>query len=136
MTKTRLPALSAWSIKIIIGLLKRTPDAADDWQENRQKIVNAVDGFGLTATESATLHALSNTEAMKSLMEQLVTPRPGERTNLEKILALLEAIATSNGQLLKGQAALDERLAELELQIVDLKASLMNQNSSNQSTAS
>lgn len=69
-------------------------------------------------------------------MEQLVTPRPGERTNLEKILSLLEAIAKSNGQLLKGQVALDERLAELELQIADLKASLMNQNSSNKSTAS
>ncbi len=29
MTKTRLPALSAWSTKIIIDLLKQKPDVAD-----------------------------------------------------------------------------------------------------------
>lgn len=135
MTKARIPALPAWTPRIIVHLLKLKPGPADDWQENRQLIVGRVDGFGLTAPESATLHALSNTETMKNLLEQLVTPRPGERTNLEKILALLEAIAKANGQVLKGQVALDERLAGLELQIAELKASLMSQNSSSQSTA-
>jgi hypothetical protein len=129
MTKVRIPVLSAWSPKNIINLLKVKPGAETDWEENRKKILGWVDGFGLTAPESATLHALGNTEAMKSLLEQLVTPRPGERENLEKILALLQTIAKLNNQIVKGQTDLDERLAGLELQIAGMRASLMNQSS-------
>ena len=126
MTKTRLPMFPVWTPSIIIRLLGQEPTTGDAWQDIRQKIVGGIDGFGLNAPESASLHTLKNTEVMKTLMEQLATPRQGERTNLEKILSLLEVMAKNNGQLLKGQVALDERLAELELQIVELKAFLMN----------
>lgn len=49
MPKTRMPALPAWTPKIIVDLLKQKPGATADWQEHRQLIVGRVDGFGLTA---------------------------------------------------------------------------------------
>ena len=49
MTKARLPALPAWTPKIIINLLKQKPGGVEEWQENCQIIVDGVDGFGLTA---------------------------------------------------------------------------------------
>ena len=136
MTKTRLPMLPAWTPAIIIRLLGREPTKGDDWQDVRRTIVDGIDGFGLTATESATLLGLKNTEEMKIFLKDLATPRPGERTNLEKILTLLETLVRSNAQILKGQANLDARLAEIELRITEWNGFWASQSSVPPSTDS
>ena len=81
-----------------------------------------IDPRGLKLNEAAALHTLENSEKLMGQLEQLLTPRPGERSNLEKILTLLEAVARSNAQILQGQENLDGRLAEIELQIAALNA--------------
>ena len=117
----------------MLGLLKGGIKA--ERRNIRDRLVKYIDQRGLNLTDAATLHTFENSETVKGQLEQLLTPRPGERTNLEKILSFWRPWR-SNAQIVKGQASLGERLAELELQIADLKASLMNQNSSNKSTAS
>jgi hypothetical protein len=134
MKKSRIPFLPAWTPRIIVNLLKRTPCPEDDWEITRERIVRGVDGFGLTAPESAALHTLSNTEAMKALMEKLVTPLPGERTNLEKILAFQETIVKLLLKLQENQKEVLERLAALEAQIFVLNAASPNLDSANKST--
>jgi hypothetical protein len=128
--------LPAWTPAIIIRLLGREPTKGDDWQDVRQKIVGGIDGFGLTAPESATLHTLKNTESIKISLTDLVTPRPGEKDKLDKILSLLETIASLSRKIIDGHADLSARLAGVELQIIELQASSMHQSSSLESTTS
>lgn len=123
-----------WTPRLMLGLLKGGIKA--ERRKIRDQLVKYIDQRGLNLTDAATLHTFENSETVKGQLEQLLTPRPGERSNLEKILELLEAVARSNAQIVKGQASLGERLAEIELQIAELNGFSANQNSSNQSTAS
>ena len=72
----------------------------------------------------------------KIFLKDLATPRPGERTNLEKILTLLETLVRSNAQILKGQANLDARLTEIELRITEWNGFWASQSSVPPSTDS
>lgn len=102
----------------------------------RDRLVKYIDQRGLNLTDAATLHTFENSEKMRDQLDQLLTPRPGERTNLEKILTLLEALVRSNAQILKGQASLDARLAEIELQITEWNGYWASQSSVQPSTDS
>ena len=121
-----------WTPRLMLGLLKK--NLHPDRLQIRRVLVKYVDQRGLDLTDAATLHTFENSERLKQQLDQLLTPRPGERTNLEKILALLEAISKSNLQIMRGQAALSERLAELELQITELSAFSTSQKSNQTST--
>lgn len=123
-----------WTPRLMLGLLKGGIKA--ERRKIRDRLVKYIDQRGLNLTDAATLHAFENSEKMRDQLEQLLTPRPGERTNLEKILELLEAMARSNAQILKGQASLDGRLAEIELQIAELNGFWTSQGSDQPSTAS
>lgn len=122
-----------WTPKLMLGLLKT--GLHRDRQQIRKVLVQYVDQRGLDLTDAATLHTFENSEHLKQQLNKLLTPHPGERTNLEKILALLEALSKSNLQILKGQAALSERLADLEQQITELSVFLMNRGSDPHSTS-
>jgi hypothetical protein len=104
-----------WSSKMILGLLKGGLNA--DPHDIRERQVKYIDQRGLNSTDAATLKTFENSEMIRGQLEELLTPRPGERTNLEKILALLEALARSNVQILEGQASLAARLDAIELLI-------------------
>lgn len=114
-----------WSKKIMLGLLK--PGIHQDRLVIRERLVKYIDKRGLTLTDAATLHAYENSEQLKQQLDLLLTPRPGEKTNLEKILRLLESLVRSNAEIQKGQAALCERLDALELQNIELSSFLTNQ---------
>jgi len=115
--QTRPKMFQIWTPQLMRGLLKGGIKA--ERRKIRDELVKYIDQRGLNLTDAATLHTFVNSEKTRDQLEQLLTPRPGERTNLEKILALLEAVARSNAEILKGQASLDERLAEIELQIAE-----------------
>jgi len=132
--QTQQKMFQIWTPRLMLCLLKGGLKA--ERRNIRDRLVKYIDQRGLNLTDAATLHTFENSEKLKGQLEQLLTPRPGERSNLEKILELLEAVARSNAQIVKGQASLGERLAEIELQIAELNGFSANRNSSNQSTAS
>ena len=132
--QTQQKMFQIWTPRLMLCLLKGGLKA--ERRNIRDRLVKYIDQRGLNLTDAATLHTFENSETVKGQLEQLLTPRPGERSNLEKILELLEVVARSNAQIVKGQASLGERLAEIELQIAELNGFSANQNSSNQSTAS
>ncbi|WP_287980981.1 hypothetical protein [Acidiphilium sp.] len=94
------------------------------------------DERGLNLNDAATLQAFENSEVIKQKIVQLMTPQPGEKSNLEQILAHLVILVRSNQNILKGQAVLAERLDAIELQITEQTAFLMHQNSRTDSTFS
>ncbi|OYV26120.1 MAG: hypothetical protein B7X08_03075 [Acidocella sp. 20-63-7] len=124
MTKTALTTLPAWTPTIILKILHGKAAAEQPASNTRETLRGVIDGRGFSLTESATLHALDNTETLKTAFNQLVAPRPSERSNLEKIISLLEAIAKTAEKNSKNQVALAERMAEIELQIVGLSDAL------------
>lgn len=135
MTKATPPKMfQIWSKRLMLALLK--PGIHPDRKVIREKLVRYVDQRGLNLTDAAVLNTFENSEALKLQLNQLLTPRPGEKTNLEKILALLEVMVRTNNEILKGQAALGERLDAFELQITELTAFCMNRNSPADSTSS
>jgi hypothetical protein len=131
-TKTPPKMFQTWTMKLMHGLLK--PGLHPDRQQIRQKLVKYVDNRGLTLNDAATLHAYENTEKTKQLLDKLLEPRPGEKTNLEKIIGLLELLVRSNRDILANQVAAAERLDEIELQVIELRALLPNQTSPTGST--
>src|SRR5271165_3447509 len=90
-----------WTPQLLLSYLKDALPA--EGQRLRDTIMEHIDPRGLKLSEAAALHTLENSEKLKGQLEQLLTPRPGERSNLEKILTLLEAVARTNAQILKGQ---------------------------------
>ena len=116
--QTQQKIFQTWTTKLILGAFKGV--IKEERREIRERVVKYIDHRGLNLTDAATLHTFENSEKMKDQLEQLLTPRQGERSNLEKILVLLEAVARSNAQILQGQASLDGQLAEIELQIAAL----------------
>lgn len=117
---TQSNILRIWTPKIMLHLLKYGVSA--ERRQIREKVVRNIDQRGLNLTDAATLETFANSETIKVQMQNLLTPRPGERSNLDKILDFLEVLAQSNKEILDGQAQLAERLAEVELQISALNA--------------
>lgn len=115
--QTRPKIFQIWTPRLMLRLLKNGVNAGR--RDIRDRLVKYIDQRGLNLTDAATLHTFENSEKVRDQLDQLLTPWPGERTNLEKILTLLEALVRSNAQILKGQASLDARLAEIELQITE-----------------
>ncbi len=135
MTNVSKPKMfQIWSKKIMLGLLK--PGLHRDRRTIREKLVKYVDERGLNLNDAATLQAFENSEVIKQKIVQLMTPQPGEKSNLEQILAHLVILVRSNQNILKGQAVLAERLDAIELQITEQTAFLMHQNSRTDSTFS
>ena len=135
MTNVSQPKMfQIWSKKIMLGLLK--PGLHRDRRTIREKLVKYVDERGLNLNDAATLQAFENSEVIKQKIVQLMTPQPGEKSNLEQILAHLVILVRSNQNILKGQAVLAERLDAIELQITEQTAFLMHQNSRTDSTFS
>ena len=135
MTNASQPKMfQIWSKKIMLGLLK--PGLHPDRLTIREKLVRYVDERGLNLNDSATLHTYENSEIIRQKIVQLMTPQPGEKSNLEQILAHLVILVRSNQNILKGQAVLAERLDAIELQITEQTAFLMHQNSRTDSTFS
>ena len=135
MTNVSKPKMfQIWSKKIMLGLLK--PGLHRDRRTIREKLVKYVDERGLNLNDAATLQAFENSEVIKQKIVQLMTPQPGEKSNLEQILAHLVILVRSNQNIMKGQAALAERLDAIELQITEQTAFLMHQNSPKDSTCS
>ena len=135
MTNASQPKMfQIWSKKIMLGLLK--PGLHRDRRIIREKLVKYVDERGLNLNDAATLQAFENSEVIKQKIVQLMTPQPGEKSNLEQILAHLVILVRSNQNIQKGQAALAERLDAIELQITEQTAFLMHQNSRTDSTFS
>lgn len=132
--QTQQKMFQIWSPRLMLCLLKGGIKA--ERRNIRDRLVKYIDQRGLNLTDAAMLHTFENSEKLKSQLEQLLTPRPGERTNLEKILELLEVVARSNAQILKGQASLGERLAEIELQIAELNGFCASQGSQEASIGS
>jgi len=116
-----------WTPQLLLSFLKAALPA--DGQRLRDTMMEHIDPRGLKLNEAAALHTLENSEKLMGQLEQLLAPRPGERSNLEKILTLLEVVARSNAQILQGQENLDGRLAEIELQIAALNAFWTSQDS-------
>ena len=135
MTNVSKPKMfQIWSKKIMLGLLK--PGLHRDRRTIREKLVKYVDERGLNLNDAATLQAFENSEVIKQKIVQLMTPQPGEKSNLEQILAHLVILVRSNQNILKGQAVLAERLDAIEQQITEQTAFLMHQNSRTDSTFS
>ena len=135
MTNVSQPKMfQIWSKKIMLGLLK--PGLHRDRRTIREKLVKYVDERGLNLNDAATLQAFENSEVIKQKIVQLMTPQPGEKSNLEQILAHLVILVRSNQNILKGQAVLAERLDAIEQQITEQTAFLMHQNSRTDSTFS
>ena len=135
MTNVSQPKMfQIWSKKIMLGLLK--PGLHRDRLTIREKLVKYVDERGLNLNDAATLQAFENSEVIKQKIVQLMTPQPGEKSNLEQILAHLVILVRSNQNILKGQAVLAERLDAIEQQITEQTAFLMHQNSRTDSTFS
>jgi hypothetical protein len=117
---TQSNILQIWTPKIMLHLLNRGVSA--ERRQIRDKVVKNIDRRGLNLTDAATLETFANSEVIKVQVQNLLTPRPGERSNLDKILDLLEVLVRSNKEILDGQSQLAERLAEVELQISALNA--------------
>jgi hypothetical protein len=132
--KTQRKIFQTWTPRLMLRLLKN--GVSGERRDIRDRLVKYIDQRGLNLTDAATLHTFENSEKMRDQLDQLLTPRPGERTNLEKILTLLEALVRSNAQILKGQASLDARLAEIELQITEWNGYWASQSSVQPSTDS
>jgi len=116
-----------WTPKIMLRLLGQEIPA--ERLEIRKHLIKYVDKRGLTLTDAATLNTFENSEALKKQIEKLVTPRPGERSNLEKILAMMTTLVQSHKEILEGQGQLAEQLAEIELRIAALNGVSPNQTS-------
>ena len=81
-------AIRRWMPNVLRHILNQQPLA--DPKMFREQVVGQIDDRGLTLTQAAALHALDNTEEVKKQLGDLLTPRPGERLNLDRILTLLE----------------------------------------------
>jgi hypothetical protein len=93
-----------------------------DRETMRENVVRHIDDRGLSLGQAAALHALDNTEEVKKQLGDLLTPRPGERSNLDRILILLEAMAKSQIESQKLLKEVCERLSALEAQSFVLNA--------------
>jgi hypothetical protein len=100
----------------------------------REQVVGQIDDRGLTLTQVAALHALDNTEEVKKQLGDLLTPRPGERLNLDRILTLLEKVAKSQVESEKLLKEVCEKLSALEAQSFVLSATSPSQCSTQNST--
>jgi len=100
----------------------------------REKVVRHIDDRGLSLVQAATLHTLDNTEEVKKQLGDLLAPRPGERSNLERILSLLEAMAKSQVESQKLLKEVCEKLSVLEAQSFVLNATSASPASTQNST--
>jgi len=100
----------------------------------REKVVRHIDDRGLSLVQAATLHTLDNTEEVKKQLGDLLAPRPGERSNLERILSLLEAMANSQVESQKLLKEVCEKLSVLEAQSFVLNATSASPASTQNST--
>ena len=105
-----------------------------DREMMREKVVRHIDDRGLSLVQAATLHTLDNTEEVKKQLGDLLTPRPGERSNLERILSLLEAMAKSQVESQKLLKEVCEKLSVLEAQSFVLNATSASPASTQNST--
>ena len=120
-------AIVRWTSQIMLGLLGDR--LKSDRMKMRNALVSHIDDRGLSIDHAAALHTLRNTEQLQKQFEALLAPKPGERTSLERILALLEVIAKSTIEIQKGQLALADRLSAFELQFTASSAISTNPSS-------
>lgn len=125
-------AIRRWMPNVLRHILNQQPLA--DPKMFREQVVGQIDDRGLSLMQAAALHALDNTEEVKKQLGDLLTPRPGERTNLERILSLLEAMAKSQIESQKLLKEVRERLFALEAQSFVLNATSPSQSSTREST--
>ena len=126
-------AILLWNPKILAGLLKLAP--SPDPEMFRDEVIRRIDDRGLSLAQAAALHAFGNTEEVKKQLGDLLTPRPGEKTNLERILCLLEAMAKSQVENQKLLKEVCEKLSALEAQSFVLSATSPSLASTQNSTS-